>query len=748
MRTASLFLVAVLALAAPVAAQCVGTEGVDFTRVTVDQINDVPQANVDFLVANASTLTADQILTNLTANPLVADQATVEFTAAVLSDPYSSGLASIVATTGTPGRIHVFVRDVAALTAPDGTSSHTIQIVDGRSDNSATLGLFVGDEITVCGTVSPFSSTAFGSVSMQISPISITATGNDYPSDSPLFDPVVVTTDDIHNVVNGATQIDWARYGEFNGEYVRFDLINVIQGVPAPTGRVDVLFGSPGTETQLNLYDTSLRYRNDRAGSYPNPPYNTRSADDPFTPPATGIINLQGFLVYAGDDGTFAYSSPARANWVINPMEDSDFEVAVAPPIVTVEEAGLATTDGAPIRATVVPGTDGNTVASVVADYTTTSGASGQIALSNTSGDVYEGTITGLLLGDFVTYTVVATDNQGAATPPANPTTRLVVGDAISSIFEVQATPDGGVGGSGVTTSAAVPFDLDAVVQASFESGSETIVAIQDDAGLAPFSGVWISFASDPGLAAGDQITITEGRVVEDFGVTQLVDVTYTMTGSGAPYDYKAVSTDLFNGADGAATAEQHEGMALTFDDVTVVATNADAPAGPFGEFLMSSDGTAANGLRVDDLSSAISYDGGDPASVYTEGNVLDYVRGSMYFSFGNYKLVPVTTEDLGEIISIAVEGDRESTSVRIVGTFPNPAANAARVRFELASAGDVSMKVFDTTGREVATVAEGAFSAAQHTVEADLSGLATGVYVVRLVANGEVATSRIAVVR
>ena len=59
MRTASLFLVAVLALAAPVAAQCVGTEGVDFSRVTIDQINDIPQTNVDFLVANASTLLPD-----------------------------------------------------------------------------------------------------------------------------------------------------------------------------------------------------------------------------------------------------------------------------------------------------------------------------------------------------------------------------------------------------------------------------------------------------------------------------------------------------------------------------------------------------------------------------------------------------------------------------------------------------------------------------------------------------------------
>ena len=132
------------------------------------------------------------------------------------------------------------------------------------------------------------------------------------------------------DITRMGTTEDGTTSSDFEAEEVRRKTSIQTSVLPCNWKGLDVFCGPMGMESQANVL-----YRNDRAGSYPNPPYNTRSADNPFTPPATGIINLQGFLLYAGDDGTFAYSSPARANWTISPMQDSDFEVAVAPPMTT-----------------------------------------------------------------------------------------------------------------------------------------------------------------------------------------------------------------------------------------------------------------------------------------------------------------------------------------------------------------------------------------------------------------------------
>ncbi len=735
-----LFLGALLATAAPAAAQdCTAATA---QEVTIREINAIPQDNVDQLNAAGESVTITQIQDLLT-NDL--EGACVTFTAVLLTDPLLSGLANLNAE-GIPNRIHAFVRDVAAAT--DGVEGMGTQIVDGRG-NGEIQQFFPGDEITVIGRVSPFEGN--GGKAMQIAPVSIAGTGTAYGADDPLRQPVTITTDDVHDAygtgTDARTQIDWSAYSDFNGQYVRFETITLVQS--SPGGRPNLLLSSPGTDTQINTYDTSVCFRNDIGADYYPSGNAPDCLDDDFVPPATGIVNIQGFLSFQGDDGAFDYSVPDLANFVLVPFEDDDFEIAVAPPIVVIEDTGLATTDGATIRAAVTPGTASNTVASVVASYETSSGVTGTVDLTNTSGDLYEGTIPNLVADDFVTYTIVATDNQGAATPASAPITRLVVDGPITEIFQVQRTPDGGPGGSGITTADPVDFDLEATVQSIVRAtDAVTLATIQDDPDLGPFSGVWVEFAPGVDLEVGDRITITSAQVVEAFGVTTLRNVSYDGADSGDFLGYKEVTTDLFNGDDGAATAEQHEGILLSFDDVTVAATNADAPAGPFGELRITSDGTLDGGLRVDDLADDVTFEGNDPGSVYEVYNQLDYVRGALYFSFGNYKLVPTSADDFGDVLNVATEGSLETASARIVGAFPNPATGAARVRFELAAAGDVSLRVFDTTGRQVAVVAEGARAAGAHEVSADLGGLASGIYVVRLVAGGEVATARIAVVR
>lgn len=77
----------------------------------------------------------------------------------------------------------------------------------------------------------------------------------------------------------------------------------------------------------------------------------------------------------------------------------------------------------------------------------------------------------------------------------------------------------------------------------------------------------------------------------------------------------------------------------------------------------------------------------------------------------------------------------------------PNPARGAATLRFDLA-VGDASVRVYDVRGRLVAGPPARPFAAGRHEVPLDTSGLAAGIYVVRLRTATEAATQKLLVVR
>ncbi|MEM8599443.1 MAG: T9SS type A sorting domain-containing protein [Bacteroidota bacterium] len=101
------------------------------------------------------------------------------------------------------------------------------------------------------------------------------------------------------------------------------------------------------------------------------------------------------------------------------------------------------------------------------------------------------------------------------------------------------------------------------------------------------------------------------------------------------------------------------------------------------------------------------------------------------------------------ESLVVAWEDDRAvPRAVHLDPVYPNPLVDRATVSFSLAEAGPVSVQVYDALGRYVAVLADEARSAGGHTVAwTPRSGLASGVYLVRLVTPSGTATQRIAVV-
>ena len=79
---------------------------------------------------------------------------------------------------------------------------------------------------------------------------------------------------------------------------------------------------------------------------------------------------------------------------------------------------------------------------------------------------------------------------------------------------------------------------------------------------------------------------------------------------------------------------------------------------------------------------------------------------------------------------------------------YPNPARDAATVRFRLPEAQRIRLAAYDAVGREVALLAEGEMPAGNHTAQLDGGSLASGIYVLRLQSGSGVLTRTVTFVR
>ena len=79
---------------------------------------------------------------------------------------------------------------------------------------------------------------------------------------------------------------------------------------------------------------------------------------------------------------------------------------------------------------------------------------------------------------------------------------------------------------------------------------------------------------------------------------------------------------------------------------------------------------------------------------------------------------------------------------------FPNPADETLTIHYELTQNATVELSIYDLSGRLVETLVSGEQTAGRHSVSWDSSASATGVYLLRLEANGEAITKRAVISR
>jgi hypothetical protein len=129
-----------------------------------------------------------------------------------------------------------------------------------------------------------------------------------------------------------------------------------------------------------------------------------------------------------------------------------------------------------------------------------------------------------------------------------------------------------------------------------------------------------------------------------------------------------------------------------------------------------------------------------------TYGPVVD--KGVSYGNSYAYRLKMIDLDGkytYSEVVEVTVGA---------IGTFtlsdaiPNPAGNETTIEFTIAEGSDIQLAIFDITGKNVMTIANGAIASGSYLKRLDVSGLANGYYNIVMNINGMTITRQLRIVR
>jgi len=113
----------------------------------------------------------------------------------------------------------------------------------------------------------------------------------------------------------------------------------------------------------------------------------------------------------------------------------------------------------------------------------------------------------------------------------------------------------------------------------------------------------------------------------------------------------------------------------------------------------------------------------------------------------GKFRLKQIDTD--GSVSFSQVLSFEQIPSVLTLNqNYPNPFNPSTVIGFALPVSGKVSMKIYDVTGRELATLLNRDLESGSHSVTFDASGYAAGVYFCKLAFNGQVVTKKLTLLK
>jgi hypothetical protein len=260
--------------------------------------------------------------------------------------------------------------------------------------------------------------------------------------------------------------------------------------------------------------------------------------------------------------------------------------------------------------------------------------------------------------------------------------------------------------------------------------------------GEGPWSGIRIGTTGSLGndveaLNKGDNVTIT-GTIAEptanlNFEVTRIDSVTQIVvnpTSNPIPAFQDVETGTIGEGGNGDVEKEQWESVLTRYNNLLVTDENPDGPAVNFGEILVD-DSSGETRVELEDGNHSY-HNLSNPfrTNYITTGSTFDALTGLLFYSHGNYKLLPRNDDDFVGFTTDVTEGEEIPTEYSLSQNYPNPFNPSTTIQYSLPEAGDVTMRIYNLLGQEVKTVFDDVSqSAGTHSVVFSSSELPSGIY-------------------
>lgn len=550
-------------------------------------------------------------------------------------------------------------------------------------------------------------------------------------------EPVEITIADLQNG-NVANLLTGEKYEDM---YVVIKNVTTSDRNTTATAAAAMFYLNDDKGNKIQIFSRS-RYYQKTAGGY--------------IPPADGSkIDYAKGLV-------FHYVSGGNNVYEIVPVYPSDVKISqsgsYAPEITNIKRDVVEVGYNKPVKISAkIKDVDG-TIADARVYYHVNGGAVKTAVMTKNSptDSVYTATIDGFSDSTLVDFYVRAVDNANTvATNPRDTTKGNFFYMALNrplTIKDVQYSPFG----SGYSAYNNYRVTLTGVVTADTSliqgDGGQVGARVYMQNGKGPWSGIWLFGTEIIKVKKGDNITV-QGVITESNNNTRLDSIntsnayTVNSTGNTIP-EAEVISTQEINGVqNGVVSAEKWEGVLVKYANVTVKDDNADGESGPnasghpnFGEITVADASNVAT--RVELQEGVHSYhnlwtDGLDklPGNVQVQaGDTFTELKGILWQSFSNYKIVPMTNSDFVGYVSDVEDKPVSSVSEYALDqNYPNPFNPSTTISYALAQNGFVTLKIFNVLGQEIATLFRGYQDAGSHRVQFNASQLPSGIYLYQL---------------
>ena len=560
------------------------------------------------------------------------------------------------------------------------------------------------------------------------------------------------------------------RSGEkYEGMYVQLN--NLTIGAQSPSGARHIRALLDGNGNQIYLRDFSNFF-----SVGPTPSWGWTN----WVPPSIGatVNYIRGVII----NGGYADAPGNLYAYVIVPIYPNDFSLGNTPPFVSnvTRIPGVPKpADSVQVNVTVVDTLTNHALAvdSVQLFYRVNRSAYIKKPMTS-SGNIYFTKMPPQSLGTLVEYFVRAKDNLGAIRLSPSDTSKstyfyYVRNSDTMTIKDIQYTPNNGgfsgYNGYDVTTEGIVTADTSDIPAFSFSGpgGTQTSprrVIIQDPAIAGGWSGIWINGNPTDPLVRGQRVRV-RATVEETNGMTRLNiatsgDIQILSSGNPQP-NFEIMTPGVVKDTkiDGDTTAEKWESVLIKFaNQVIVSCVNVSSAAGCTSEYPLPDTSFRRNfgeiyvvypnenqeaRIELQD-GSHNKVNGWDPAgpNYYNPGanlmwkwDGIGYLQGVLYFGFSHYKLIPRKNDDFGIIIGIQPLGETPST-FWLKQNYPNPFNPTTTIVYNVPTASEISIKVYNLLGQEVLTLVNGIQNQGKYEIKLDGKNLASGMYVYVIEAN------------